>query len=101
MRFDSDRIMSITALMVGVGSLFIIVYQTQLIRESERASVMPYLMVAMQANTQSVYLQLRNNGIGPALIENVQVVKQDDVFEGDAFDYFVTLDPAVGYNQLG
>jgi hypothetical protein len=61
---------------------------------------MPYLMVAMQANSQSVYLQLRNNGIGPALIENVQVVKQDDVFEGDAFDYFLTLDASAGYNQL-
>jgi hypothetical protein len=32
MKFDTDRIMSLTAIVVGVGSLFVIVYQTQLMR---------------------------------------------------------------------
>ena len=94
MKIDSDRIMSISAMIVGIGSLFIIIYQTQLIRESAHASVLPYLMIAMQANSERVFFQVTNNGIGPALVENVQVVNEDRTFEGDAFDFFTSREHA-------
>lgn len=76
MKWNADRIVSISAMVVGVGSLFIILYQTQLMRESQRASVFPYLMVAMQSNEQGVFFSLTNTGIGPALIEDVKVVPE-------------------------
>jgi len=46
MKWDTDRIVSISAMLVGVGSLFIVLYQTALLREQAKASVLPYLMIA-------------------------------------------------------
>ena len=39
-KWDTDRIVSLSAMVVGVGSLVIILYQTKLMREQQRASVM-------------------------------------------------------------
>ena len=50
MKFDTDRIVSLSAMVVGIGSLFIIVYQTHLIRQAQNASVLPYLMIGIQWN---------------------------------------------------
>ena len=44
MHIDTDRILSLSAMVIGVGSLVVIVYQTHLMRQSQHASVMPYLV---------------------------------------------------------
>ena len=60
--------------MVGVGSLFVAAYQTHLMRQAPNASALPYLMISLNAaNEAGVYLTLRNGGVGPALIDGVQV----------------------------
>ena len=61
-KWDTDRIVSLSAMVVGVGSLVIILYQTKLMREQQRASVMPYLMMAIQSSTNDhrTYLTVRN-----------------------------------------
>ena len=60
-------------MVVGVASLFTIVYQTQLTRQAQHASVMPYLYIQLSANDQGVSLLLSNTGIGPAMIDEVRV----------------------------
>ena len=47
--WDTDRIVSLCAMVVGVGSLTIILYQTKVMREQQRASVMPYLAIVLRA----------------------------------------------------
>jgi uncharacterized membrane protein len=46
MKLDTDRIVSLAAMVVGVGSLFIVAYRTALIREQRKATMLPYLMIA-------------------------------------------------------
>ena len=65
---DTDRILSVSAMVIGVGSLFVILYQTHLMRQSQHASVMPYLMIGFTSNSGGIHVNLRNAGIGPALI---------------------------------
>jgi hypothetical protein len=66
-----------------LGSLFIIVYQTALLREQQAASALPYVMVGVMANPDRTYIVARNTGVGPALIEEVVIryhgreIKQD------------------------
>ena len=48
---NADRVVSIIAIVVGVGSLGIILFQTQIMREQQRASVLPYLMWAVQRSS--------------------------------------------------
>jgi hypothetical protein len=59
MKLNTDRVVSLTAMAVGLGSLFIIVYQTALLREQQTASVLPYSMLGMQANPERTYVFAR------------------------------------------
>ena len=93
MRLSTDRIVSLSAMAVGVSSLFIILYQTHLMRQEQRASALPYLMFAIDANEAGIHLTLTNAGLGPALIEDVRVVHSDREFEGDPHDYYRSLNP--------
>jgi hypothetical protein len=87
MRFDGDRLLGLSAMMVAVASLAVVVYQAQLQRdqnELERrahaASVLPYLMFVTTMNNDGVFLNLRNTGIGPARIERVRVLHRGGEF---------------------
>jgi hypothetical protein len=94
MKWDSDRIVSISAMLVGLGSLFIVVYQTALIREQQKASVLPYLMIAFNSGDAGAYIALRNVGLGPAKIEHIRVRHEKRVVEGDPFQYYAALEDA-------
>ena len=72
-KFDTDRIVSLSAMVVGVASLVIIVYQTQLTRQAQHASVLPYLYIQLSFNETGTNLLLNNSGIGPALIDEVHI----------------------------
>jgi hypothetical protein len=91
--FSTDRIVSLSAMAVGVGSLFVIVYQTHLMRQAQSASALPYLMISIMSNSDGVYLMLRNAGLGPALIEHVQITYQGRTFEEDPYDFFIRQRP--------
>jgi len=93
MRINTDRLLSLIAMLIGLGSLFIIVYQTALLREQQEASALPYLMVGIMANPERTYIVARNNGVGPALIEDVVVRYQGSEIKQDPHDFFRDLRP--------
>ena len=66
MKLNTDRIVSLSAMVVGIGSLFIIIYQTHLIRQAQNASVLPYLMIAIQSDNDGVHVVVSNAGIAMA-----------------------------------
>jgi hypothetical protein len=96
-RLDTDRIVSLTAMLVGLGSLFVILYQTALTRQAQQASVLPYLMFALNANERGVYITVSNNGVGPARIEDVRVQYKGRDIVGDPYEFYTTLHPDSGF----
>jgi hypothetical protein len=93
MQMNSDRLVSLIAMLIGLGSLFIIVYQTALLREQQQASALPYVMLAVMANGQQTYLLARNTGVGPALIEDVVVHYQGREIHTEPYDFYVEVRP--------
>jgi hypothetical protein len=91
--WNADKIVSLSAMVVGVGSLVTILYQTKLMRESQHASVMPYLMMAVQSNNDATNLTLRNAGIGPALLDDVRVRYKGKDYPLDPYDFFAQQRP--------
>jgi hypothetical protein len=98
MRFDSDRVIGISAMVVSAASLFVVVYQAQLQRdqmELERrataASVMPYLMMNMTLTNDGTAFNLRNAGLGPARIDGVRVLHKGSEVRGDAADFYLKM----------
>lgn len=91
----TDRIVSLSAMLVGIGSLVIVVYQTQLMRASQAAAALPYLMVALMDNDEGTYVVVRNAGVGPALLEDVRIRHRGRELETDPHDFFVAERGAV------
>ena len=89
MKFNTDRIVSLSAMAVGIGSLFIILYQTGLMRQAQHASALPYLMITVDANESGVHVTLTNAGIGPALIDDIAVRRDGKLLEGDPHDFYI------------
>ena len=94
-KLDTDRIVSLSAMVIGISSLFVVVYQTYLERVSQRAAVMPYLTVAMHSNDRYVGLALSNVGLGPALVNEVRVRYRGRDIESDPYDFFLQERPDV------
>lgn len=87
-RWSTDRIVSLSAMAVGVCSLFLTLYQTYLTREAQSASVLPYLAFGITMNDDGAYLTLRNDGVGPARLESVRVHFKGQTTETDPYDFF-------------
>jgi hypothetical protein len=103
MKLNTDRIVSLSAMVVGIGSLFVILYQTHLTRQMQHASVLPYLMISLYSNTQGIHIVLRNTGIGPALVEGARVRYKGREIESDPYDFYIGLRPApagLGVNKI-
>jgi hypothetical protein len=90
---NADRIVSVSAIVVSLGTLFLIMYQTNLIREEQKASVMPSLGVGygihIEGNEFEEYIRIRNRGLGPAFIREVRIIDNEEVFETDPVGYLL------------
>lgn len=98
-RWSTDRIVSLSAMAVGVCSLFITLYQTYLTREAQSASVLPYLAFGVMSNNDGAYLTLRNDGLGPARLESVHVHFKGRTTAIDPYDFYLanrTGPPPIG-----
>ena len=93
MRFNTDRIVSLSAMAVGLCSVVIILYQTHLMRQAQHASALPYLMLAVNSNAHGIYINLSNAGIGPALIDDIRVRDGDREVVGDPLVFYLQLHP--------
>lgn len=88
-RWSTDRVVSLSAMAVGVCSLFITLYQTYLTREAQSASVLPYLAFGITSTNDGAYLTLRNDGLGPARLESVRIHFKGQTTETDPYDFFL------------
>ena|ERR1051325_126876 len=91
-KFDADKWIAVSAMVVSVGTLVALSYQSLLMRESERASKLPYLYFSLLSNDQQgVAILLANSGIGPAIVDDVQVHYEGRDIAGDPYDFFIGL----------
>lgn len=100
---NADRIVSISAIILSLGTLFVIIYQTNLMRKSEMASVMPYLQIGFQSNQDRQRLVVSNGGLGPAFIDQVEILHQkgEVIYKGSPsiFAFSQEEDSAYAFNK--
>jgi hypothetical protein len=101
-KFDADKWIAISAMVVSVGTLFALSYQSLLMRESERASKLPYLYFSLLSNSQQgVEILLSNSGIGPAIVDDVQIHYEGRDLTADPYDFFMGLSEENRKNGAG
>jgi len=82
--WNSEKLIGMVAFVISIGTLFTFIYQTNIMREHQRASVLPYLEIWNSRVGNQVYeLNLYNNGIGPAFIQDIKVKYKDTVINID------------------
>ncbi len=93
--WNADKIVSISAILISLGTMGVYIYQTHLIQKQQHASVMPYLMTTTSRYGDDHFLvELHNDGLGPAFIEEVNVHYLGKKYEGaDLATFFSNLDP--------
>ena len=77
-----EMLVGVSAVIIGICALGVSLYETSLMREEQRAAVMPLLELSRSYNLQKgesssgksrLWLQAENVGIGPARVEDFQV----------------------------
>jgi hypothetical protein len=84
--WTADKIMSTSALIIALVSLFALFYQlslaheeNELTRKQQSASVLPYLQFESIYNVRAFSIQLVNKGVGPAFIKSVSFKIKDSI----------------------
>ena len=91
--WDTDRIVALSAMAVGLCTVFITLYQTYLTRQAQSASVFPYLVFAINSNDAGAYITLRNDGVGPAMVEDLHIRYRARDYQKDPYDFFLEQQP--------
>ncbi len=99
-KWKSEKVLSISAMSMSFITLLIFVYQTNLMREQNNLSILPYLAVTTTTNSAVPVFELNmeNHGIGPAIIESVELTYKDMTYNLNDYDnsmykFFVILVP--------
>ncbi|MEM6719084.1 MAG: hypothetical protein AAF611_07215 [Bacteroidota bacterium] len=98
-RFNSERFLAIIATLVGIMTLIIFIYQTNIIHEQSRLSVTPRLSTSTEITHQDslVYYSfiIENKGIGPAIINKAEILDGKKSYDLDFEKYFEQVHPKV------
>lgn len=88
--WSAEKILAVSAIFISVSTLFTILYQTNLMRKQQYASVLPYLEVWNSGLSRTSYnLVVVNNGIGPAFIDDIRVVFDGKEYPGDPMKFYL------------
>jgi hypothetical protein len=89
-RWDSSKLTALLAMFTSVCALFVSVYQVQIERRHQYASVWPNLYIYTTTHTHTDSEQnmsafvVTNKGIGPAIVEQVQIWYKGQLCEDES-----------------
>ncbi len=92
-KLNTDRILSVSAILIGLMTLVVYFIQTRLIIDQQHAGVWPCIELSGTndfkgtKDKESFSVNVMNKGIGPALIKKVEIKYRGKVFNdfGDVF----------------
>lgn len=62
-----DLIIALMALVIGIGTMIVYVYQARIMSKQQHASVWPFLEVSITQGQLGTYISVENKGVGPAI----------------------------------
>ena len=81
--WNADKIVSISAILISLGTMGVYIYQTHLIQKQQYASVMPYLRMGYSFDDDRFEFIVQNEGLGPAFIEEVNTYYNGKKYSDD------------------
>ncbi len=78
--WSSDKFLSLLAFLISVGTFSTFAYQTYLIQKQQYANVLPYLQLNYGYGHNYFRIDVSNNGVGPAFVQDLIVHYQDSSY---------------------
>ena len=105
MKINTDRIIGLSAMLISLVTLVIFIYQTNLMRVQSRLSVTPRLVFQTSQSQQDSILyysmEIVNKGLGPAIVESINILHEDEAHELDFEAFLEKVYPDIGqYGEL-
>ncbi|MFM7856068.1 MAG: hypothetical protein ACKO96_30145 [Flammeovirgaceae bacterium] len=63
----------VMAIIINIITVSVYMYQARIMQEQQHASAWPYLEWLPSFNEETYFIEISNNGIGPAIINNVDI----------------------------
>ena len=81
-KFNTDRIIGLSAMLISLLTLVIFIYQTNIIRTQSKLSVTPRISFSttQESPRDSIIhyaISIKNKGLGPAIIESVNIINEN------------------------
>lgn len=82
-KWNSERILSLSAMTMSFFTLIIFIYQTNLMSRQNYLSILPYLSISVSDNAgdNTFGFSIENFGVGPGIIESVMVKHKGESFD--------------------
>jgi len=82
-KWNSERILSLSAMTMSFFTLIIFIYQTNLMSKQNYLSILPYLSLTTSNSPEDsrFSLSLENHGVGPAIIESIKIKHNEEVYD--------------------
>lgn len=92
---NHQALTAIGAMVVGLAALYVAWDQARVMRAQQHGAVYPALQMdgfmSYEAGRQSIGLRVSNSGVGPAIIEDVQLLRNGE--PSDEFDLVIDMAP--------
>jgi len=102
LKWNSDKILSLSAMSISFLTLIIFIYQTNLMSKQNYLSILPYLAISTSNNSanNTYSLSLENHGVGPAIIEQVTLHYQEkqyklEDYNNEFYAFMASKNPAL------
>jgi hypothetical protein len=80
--FRPDLIVALLAVLIGLCTMFVYIYQARIMSKQIHAATWPYLEIIFSNTGNSFSINVKNKGAGPAIVKNA-LVRVDDVIYQD------------------
>ncbi|MBT8210860.1 MAG: hypothetical protein KJP14_10065 [Eudoraea sp.] len=89
--WNSERILSLSAMSISFITLVIFIYQTNLMSKQNYLSILPYLQLSTSNDSEnnSFTLGIQNYGVGPAIIESVKLQFRGEEYDLRDYDHYL------------
>jgi hypothetical protein len=89
-KWNSDKIVSLSAMSISFITLVIFIYQTNLMSKQNYLSILPYLQISTSNDSEknSFSLDIKNHGVGPAIIESVIIYYNNEKHDLKEYDNY-------------
>lgn len=84
-----DLIIALMALVIGIGTMIVYVYQARIMSKQQHASVWPFLEVSITQGQLGTYISVENKGVGPAIVKSTKIEVDSLTYQENQIDEII------------